>query len=112
MGESAVVIANAGPLSKTAALAALRKPPQGYSWRVEATTADGQRWINGVRLKTSEESEVYIEAFARFELEEHGYVTAEMLRCDGEPATNSISRNRKGGRPILNFLHGTCGCLN
>jgi hypothetical protein len=54
-----------GPLSKTAAIAALRKrmaskdPSQVTSWRVEPVTKDGKRWTNGVRLATKEEAEAY-----------------------------------------------------
>ena len=44
-----------GPLSKTAAIAELRKPAPTTSWRVEPITNDGKRWANGVRLATRQE---------------------------------------------------------
>ena len=101
-----------GPLSKTAALAQYRKPQQQqqHSSRVEAVAADGIRWANGVRLGTEEEAHTYADHYARFKIE--GYVTGDIIRCDGEQPLNQITRNRKGGRPVLNFMHGTCGSLN
>ena len=56
--------------------------PQDHSWRVEATTNDGRRWLNGVRLGTKEEAEVYISSHVQFDLEQEGYVTARVCRCD------------------------------
>jgi hypothetical protein len=101
-----------GPLSKTAALARLREPPlmRDHSWRVEGSTADGRRWINGVRLGSREEAEAYVEFHVRFDLEKQGYASAEIIRCNDPPA-NSINRARKGGRANLIFTHGTCGAL-
>lgn len=101
-----------GPLGKTAALKAYREKstPQDYSYRVEAVTKDGRRWTSGVRLATREEAEAYITGHARFELEAEGYSTAEIIKSDDAPA-NAITRSRKGGRPALNFEHGTCGSL-
>jgi hypothetical protein len=100
-----------GTLSKREALESYRKPKQTFSWRVEATTKDGKRWCNGVRLATREEAKVYIQAHVSFDLEKQGYVTAEVLRCDGEPPVNSITRRRAGGRAFLGFMHGTCTSL-
>jgi hypothetical protein len=99
-----------GPLSKTAALASLRATPD-HSWRVEATTGDGRRWINGVRLESREEAQVYIDEHVRYDLEDDGYATAEILRSD-DPPTNWITRKRKGGRSTLGFEHGTCTSLS
>jgi hypothetical protein len=101
-----------GPLSKRAALEQVRNPPprQLHSWRVEATTKDGRRWGNGVRLGTKEEAKVYVESYVPFDLEKAGYASAEIIRCDDEPR-NSITRSRAKGRPKLIFKHGTCGTL-
>jgi hypothetical protein len=99
-----------GPLSKTAALAQHREPPQQHSWSVEAVAADGMRWANGVRLGTEEEARVYADRYAYFEIE--GYVTGDIIRCDGEQPLNQIMRSQKGARPVLGFTHGTCGSLN
>jgi hypothetical protein len=88
-----------GPLGKPEALKRFTAK-QTYSFRVEATTKDGQRWHNGVRLKTREEAETYMEEFARRDLEEHGYVTAEVIRRENEEANNLIYRKRKGGRRL------------
>lgn len=96
-----------GPLSPTAALAELRKPPADHSYRVEVVTANGQRWGNGVRLGSMDEAEVYANVHAPEEVE--GYVTADILQCDGEPPENSIFRER--GKYRLLFEHGTCGSL-
>jgi hypothetical protein len=103
-----------GPMTKRQALEHVRKHEgvsQGYSWLIEATTADGQRWRNGVRLWSKEEAEVYVEWFVRFELEKVGYVTAEIIRADGEESNCPIVRSRKGGRPTLLFAHGECVLL-
>ena len=58
------------------AAAGKERVQQDHSWLVEASTKDGHRWRNGVRLATKEEAEVYIEAHAAFDLEKAGYVTA------------------------------------
>jgi hypothetical protein len=100
-----------GRLSKRGALERYRAAPQGHCWRVEAITRDGKRWSNGVRLDTKEEAEVYAEAHARYDLENDGYVTSEILRCD-EPSNCSITRARAKGRPTLNFPDGQCVILN
>lgn len=105
-----------GPLSKTAALARARAAEAGestaqtHSWLVEASTQDGQQWRSGVRLATPEEAEVYITAYAAFELEKAGYVTARAVRCD-DPPNCVITRNSKGGRPSLVFPDGSCVLL-
>jgi hypothetical protein len=103
-----------GPLSKTAAIARLREPPPtpDHSWRVEGVTADGRRWVNGVRLGSREEAEAYIEGHVRFDLEKQGYANGEIVRCDEPPSAHSITRVRKGGRTTLLFAHGTCGALD
>jgi hypothetical protein len=105
-----------GHLTKTQALAKIAasrgRPPQTHSWRVEVTTKGGRRWGNGVRLATQAEAEAYSEAFARHDLAEHGYVTAEIMRCDDEPPANDITRKRTGGRPTLGFEDGQCVLLN
>jgi hypothetical protein len=83
-------------------------PPPDHSWRVIATTPDGRRWQNGVRLVTEEEAREYADVHARGELE--GYVTAEVLRCDEQPR-NSID-HRRSGRVVLIFTDGECGLLH
>ena len=93
-------------LSKTAALAMLRENP---AHRVEVVTADGRRFGNGVRLQTMEDAHLYAEHFARQQVE--GYVTTDIIRCDGELARNSITVNPEDGVPELGFMHGTCGSL-
>jgi hypothetical protein len=100
-----------GPLRKTAAIAELRKPKPTSSWRVEPTTKDGKRWINGVRLKTKEEAEAYRDYHARYELEEAGYVTGDIVQGDDLPNC-SVIRRRKGGRTTLLFPHGGCEWLD
>jgi len=97
-----------GPLSKTAALGARAVPPD-HSYRVEAVTADGQRWGSAARLRTEEEAQVYADEYARHELT--GYVTSDIIRCDGEPPLNAIIRNQKGGKASLCFVRGKCGSL-
>jgi hypothetical protein len=100
-----------GPLTRRQALERVRNPspPQGYSWLVVATTSDGKRWHNGVRLETKEEAEVFVEAYAKFDLEKAGYLTGEVIRSDGDEWNCSIIRHRKGGRPTLLFPDGQCG---
>ena len=100
-----------GRLSKGAALkaAALTQQPTD-SFRIEPVTGDGQRRSNGVRLGTLEEAKTYADQHARYEID--GYVTSDIIRCDGEPPLNSVTRNRKGGRSTLHFEHGTCVGLN
>ena len=106
-----------GDLSKTAALARAKAemageiPTPDHSWLVEASTKDGCRWRNGVRLKTKEEAEVYVVAHAAFELEKAGYVTARAIRCDDLPNCY-VMRARKGGRADLVFQDGSCVLLN
>jgi hypothetical protein len=104
---SVVVPGLNGPLSKTAALKYYREPKPDHSWRVEAITKDGRRWINGVRLGTREEVEAYIESHVRFELDNAGYVTAEIVRDETKPNCDVI-RKRKGGRVYLGFREGEC----
>jgi hypothetical protein len=87
--------------------AAAIAPPPDHSWRVIATTANGRRWQNGVRLYTEEQAKLYADVSAREELE--GYVTAEVLRCNEHPR-NSIHRQRSG-RVDLVFNHGECTLL-
>ena len=99
-----------GDLSKTAALAQLKEPPPTSSWRVEPTTKDGKRWSNGVRLASKEEAVAYRDHHACYELEEAGYVTADILQGDDLPNC-SVTRNRKGGRTTLVFGHGDCVLL-
>jgi hypothetical protein len=94
-----------GDLSKTAALAWIRENP---AYRVEAVTVDGRRFGNGVRLGTVEEAQLYAEHFARPQVE--GYVTGDVIRCDGELAENSVTMN-PDGTADLGFRHGTCGNL-
>jgi hypothetical protein len=96
---------------KAAAVMAPPPPPQDHSWSAEVTDRAGKRWRSGVRLRTKEEAEVYAEAHARDDVP--GYVTAEVIRCD-ESCTGDFSitfPRRKGGRPTLNFAHGTCHLL-
>ena len=100
-----------GPLSKTAAIAKLRESATTGSWRVEPITKDGKRWTNGVRLATKEEAEAYRDHHASYELEESGYVTADILHGD-DPRNCSVTRNRKGGRTTLAFQHGDCVLLH
>lgn len=100
-----------GNLSKTAALAKLREPTPDGSWRVEATTSDGRRWVNGVRLRSREEAVVYAEEHVPFDLRRQGYVSADIVRCDLPPTNQWIGRARKGGQSTLHFEHGTCGSL-
>ena len=99
-----------GPLSPKAAFAALSAPKHNHSWRIEASTQDGKRWQNGVRLETKEQAEVYIEAHVRYDLEKQGYVTAKIVRCDDE-ANCSVIRNSRKGRPTLVFPDGQCTML-
>jgi hypothetical protein len=103
-----------GPLSKTEALKRYRNPAPApdHSWRVEAVTNDGRRWSNGVRLASREEAETYIESHTRFELEQDGYVTAEVVRDDAAKANCQLIRRRKGGRVTLCFRDGQCGQLH
>jgi len=103
-----------GRLSPKAALKAWNEipPPQDYSWRVEAITEDGKRWQNGVRLRTKEEAEVYIQSHVRFNLKKSGYVTAKIIRCEGEESNCGISRARAKGRPTLNYEEGQGRLLN
>jgi hypothetical protein len=102
-----------GPLSPKAALKAHRAPKPDGPWRVEAITKDGTRWQSGVRLATKEEAEVYAEWYAKLELQEQGYVTAEVIRCDSDDLNCSISRRsrRPNGRPTLVFPDGSCVLL-
>jgi hypothetical protein len=93
-------------LSKTAALEHIRKNP---AYRVEAVTADGRRFGNAVRLGTVEAAQLYAEHFARQQVE--GYVTSDIIRCDGELAENSVTINPDGSAD-LSFRHGTCGSLS
>jgi len=95
-----------GGMSKTAALEWIRENP---AYRVEAVTADGRRFGNGVRLGTVEEAQLYAEHFASQQVE--GYVTSAVIRCDGELVLNSVAVNPKDGVPELSFAHGTCGSL-
>ena len=100
-----------GPLTKRQALEAVRKPsspPQRHSWLVEATTKDGRRWRNGVRLGTKGEAEVYVESYVPFDLEKAGYASAGIIRSDGDEANCFITRRRKGGRPTFSFEDGQC----
>jgi hypothetical protein len=104
-----------GRLSKTAALAELTAPtpkPTG-SWRVEAISKNGKRWVNGVRLGTKAEAEAYVVHHVPHDLKDAGatgYVTSKVLH-GGEPPNCSISRRRKGGRTYLNFEDGQCALL-
>jgi hypothetical protein len=102
-----------GRLSKTAALKRYRegKPKPDGSWCIEAITKDGKRWINGVRLASREEAEVYVKAHVPYDLEKAGYVTAEIVRDGAEPNC-SITRKRKGGHSYLNFGEGECVLLH
>jgi len=102
-----------GRLSKTVALKRYREsePKSDGSWRVEAITKDSKRWVNGVRLASREEAEVYVKAHVPYDLEKAGYVTAEIVR-DGAESNCSITRKQKGGRSYLNFLEGECGLLH
>jgi len=81
--------------------------PQTFSWGVEAIGKDSQRYRNGARFKTRDEAEVYV-GYAAHEIP--GYVTGEVIRYD-DPPTNSITRRKKGGRPTLTFVDGTCVLL-
>jgi hypothetical protein len=92
--------------SKAATLAWIRENP---AYRVEVETADGRRFGNGVRLGTMEEAQLYVEHHARQQVE--GYVTSNIIRCDGEVAMNSITINPEDGSAELGFIHGTCGSL-
>ena len=103
-----------GPLTKKQAIEALRnpEPPQHYSWTVEAVTKDGKHWRNEVRLRSEEEAAAYIESFVPFDMEKRGgYVTAKIVRCDGEEPRMWITRRSRGGRPNLYFPDGTCSRL-
>ena len=99
LGQAGICGLN-GPLSKTAAIAKLREsePTPTSSWLVEPITKDGKRWTNGVRLETKEEAEAYRDHHARHELQEAGYVTADVLHDDDNPPNCSVTRARRGGR--------------
>jgi hypothetical protein len=88
-------------------------PPQEFSWAVIATTKDGKRWQNGVRLKMREDAEEYAEIHVkqgRGPEGRKGYVTAtSIVRCDDRPR-NSITRER--GRSLLGFMDGECHYLS
>ena len=101
-----------GPLGKREALARLKEPPQDHSWLVEATTKDGQRWRNGVRLRTKEEAELYIESHVQPQLEKAGFVSAKVIQ-DGVPPNCNLYRKTRGGRVvILGFEDGQCHSLH
>jgi hypothetical protein len=104
-----------GPLSKRKAMEYVRNPPppQNHSWLVEATTKDGKRWRNGVRLATKEEAQAYIESHVRFDLEKAGYLTARLVRCEDESANCFLYRRTRGGRCVtLGFPDGLCTSLH
>jgi hypothetical protein len=96
-----------GGMSKTAALEWIRKNP---AYRVEVVTVDGRRFGNGVRLDTMEAAQLYAEHFARQQVE--GYLTSDIIRCEGELAFHSITVNRDDEAPELSFPHGQCGSLS
>jgi hypothetical protein len=81
-----------GPAPFPAALAKLKEPPPTGSWRVEAITKDGKRWVNGVRLETKEEVRAYVVHHVPYDLEEAGYVT-------GTPGPQAVlARPRSPGK--------------
>ncbi len=92
-------------LSKTAQLAWLRDNP---AYRVEAVSADGRRWGNGVRLGTQDEARLYVEHIVRHQVE--GCVTSDIIQCAGDLPVNSIYQDGNG-EFVLTFLHGACGSL-
>jgi hypothetical protein len=87
-----------------------KAPEPQQSWLAEAVSMDGKVWRSGARFQTREEAQIYIEFFARHEVE--GFATAAVLGCDdGDRPRQSITRRRSGGKPTLNFEHGTCHML-
>ena len=64
-----------------------------------------------MRLATKEEAEAYRYYHARYELEERGYVTADIAQGD-DPNNCSVFRRRKGGRTTLSFGDGDCVLLH
>jgi hypothetical protein len=103
LGLTKIADADGRQLGKKAALASL----PDHSYRVEVTTADGKRWGNAVRLTTVEEAQLYADHHARAALE--GYVTADIIKCEGEDPLNEITKGPEG--IDLGFKHGTCGSL-
>jgi hypothetical protein len=82
------------------------KPDPTTSWLVEAVSMDGRVWRSGVILGTREEAEIYIDRYARHEVE--GFAIAAVLEC-AETPTNWITGK---SRPTLCFMHGECGLLH
>jgi hypothetical protein len=94
----------------------LKKPPPTSSWRVEPTTKDGKRWSNGVRLASKEEAVAYRDHHACYELEEAGYVTADILArrrsaelfCHPQPQGRSHNSGLRAWRLRLATLAMRC----
>jgi ParB-like chromosome segregation protein Spo0J len=100
-----------------------RETQQPFSFGVEAATKDGKVWASGVRLRTEEETKLYIDGHARWELKKHGYqawegdpdkpcdITFEIKRYD-EPPVMWFEKLKGRKHPVFCFPHGTCGLMN
>jgi hypothetical protein len=100
-----------------------REMQQPFSFGVEAATKDGKVWASGVRLRTEEETKLYIDGHARWELKKHGYqawegdpdkpcdITFEIKRYD-EPPVMWFEKVKGRKHPVFCFPHGTCGLMN
>jgi hypothetical protein len=94
------------------------------SWRVELTTDDGKRWVNGARLKTKEEAALYairqaedkLSPLWRRALRKEGYkpqivMTTRVLgSADAANVYMSFPRGRLGEANI-HSRHGECHLL-
>src|SRR5262245_32159550 len=104
---------------KAAAPSPLLPPPAAASessWRVELTTDDGKRWINGVRLKTKLEAALYASrGIYDLMFAPKGYkpLIVMMTRALGSAdAANCDVRFLKNNRRAeLSFSHGKCHLL-
>jgi hypothetical protein len=90
-------------------------PPQDHSYRVVVIAKDGKRWENGVRLKTREEAETYIEWYIKPDFErapDVDYGSSEILRCEGggpiQDITWKTASGKKARRPTFGFPDGKC----
>jgi hypothetical protein len=113
----------AASYGKAAAPSPLLPPPptaSENSWRVELTTDDGKRLINGVRFETKAEAALYAARSAQSLLSPlwrpmlrkagHEPLTVVMTRvlASGDAANCELSLN---GRAQLSFSHGGCHLL-
>ena len=88
-----------GTLSKAAALAELDRPAADHSYRIEAVTADGKRWRNGVRVGAVEE-----EAVAGRGLDER--TPPIEAQRGGHRARRALRAGRRGERELLTITFG------